>query len=503
MRPKPFLLCSALAFVVVSLWTGVSAQQAPQASPSVRPPDSNGGASLQIRLRLQDDSPFAGAADVRVISDEGHEVDAVAAESDGGTVFSDLQPGTYVVEVSAPGFLTVRHRIQIETGHGRQTLYVIMKPGSLGVHAPAPPAPVTTTPAAVSQPSSWLPPGVDEAVPPVEPHVTCPLPQLLDGVGKRMGELVSDLEKFSSNEQIEHFPVSAAGVRGSADVRNFEYLVLISVDASGFLVEEYRDSHEDPAAFPAHIATEGLPALALLFHPLMSPDFTFACEGLGQWDGHAAWQVYFVQRPDRPSRMRSYMVAGKYYPEPLKGRAWIDPGTYQVVRLEAESVRPIKEIQLTEEHLFIQYGAVQFHVQKQQLWLPQIADLYVERQGHRYYRRHSFNNFKIFMVETAQNIQQPQESYKFTNTSDRDIDGVLVVNTMSERRADSVSLAFTIPAGGTIYKLVGPGKDVNIPAESLKSATFTHDGPADSIKVDTSLVKESVVDVIPLTPVHP
>jgi len=459
---------------------------------------------MEVRLRLQDDSPFVGAANVRVAPDVGYGVDSPGTETEGGTIFSDLQPGTYIVESSAPGFLTVRQKIQIQADHGRQTLYVIMRPRSQGIHAAAPPAPVKTAPGAASQPSSWLPPGVDEAVPAVEPEVACPLLQLLDGVGKRMGDLVSDLEKFSSNEQVEHFPVNKAGVRGSADVRNFEYLVLISVDASGaFLVEEYRDGHMDPAAFPAHIATEGLPALALLFHPLMSPGFDFACEGLGQWDGHAAWQVHFVQRRDRPSRMRDFVVEGNHYPEPLKGRAWIDPGTYQVMRLEAESVGPIKEIHLTEDHLFIQYGPVQFDAQKQQLWLPQVADLYVERQGHRYYRRHSFNNFKIFTVETTQSIQQPKESYKFTNLTDRDIDGILMVIPISGMRSDSVSLEFTIPAGATIYKLVGAGRDINLPAESVASATFTHDGPQDSIKVEASLVRESSLEVIPQTAVYP
>jgi len=73
---------------------------------------------------------------------------------------------------------------------------------------------------------------------------------------------------------------------------------------------------------------------------------------------------------------------------------------------------------------------------------------------------------------------------------------VLTVTPISGAKLDPVSLSFTIPAGGSIVKLVGPGKDVEIPVESVASATFAHNGPLDSVKVDAHLSKESTLDVI-------
>jgi hypothetical protein len=156
----------------------------------------------------------------------------------------------------------------------------------------------------------------------------------------------------------------------------------------------------------------------------------------------------------------------------------------------------VKELSLTEEHIVISYQPVQFRALDQHLWLPQIAELYVERQVHRYYRRHTFSDFQLFTVETTQNIQLAKESYGFTNQSDRDIRGVLIVNPISEARLDPVSISFTIPAGGRVVKLVGLGKDVGIPVESVLSATFAHNGPLDSVKVDAHLSKESTLDII-------
>jgi hypothetical protein len=497
----PLFEYSAVLLALLLPFGRVSAQQLSKESRSAQPSNNPAARSLKICLRLQDDSPFSGLASVHVMPNEGYEAIGTTSESEGEMIFPDIQPGTYMVEAGAPGFLTVRQKVQIEQGHHMQILFVTMKPKPVRVRVPemSPTSPVAD---AMAQPAAWIPPVLEEVAPEVDPEVPCPLPQVLSGVGQRMKQFVGNLEKFSANERVEHFVVDGTGARHSPDVRNFEYVVMVSQNSAGtFLLDEYRNGRVDPSQFQAHIATEGLPAMALIFHPLLVPDFQFVCEGLGQWESHPAWQVHFVQRADRPSRIRSYVIGARSYDVQLKGRAWIDPGSYQVVRLETELAKPVKEIELTKEHLLIEYGQVQFHTQKEQLWLPQTVELYVERQGHRYYRRHVFSNFKVFLVETSQSIQPPKESYSFSNASDRDVSGILMVSPVPGLNVNPVSISFTIPARGSTFKLVGPGKDVSIPVESVGSATFTHNGAADSVRVEAHLVKESTLDVIPETPV--
>lgn len=426
---------------------------------------------------------------------EGYEIDG-KMEAEGEMVFSNVPPGSYTVETSAPGFLTVRKNIRIEAGHGLMTRYVIMEPRPFHATAFEKPADGPSLDAA-PEPTLWVPPDIDKAVPAVDPNVECPLPYVLRAAGKRMTQFVGNLEKFTARERIEHFAVDAVGTRQAPEIRDFDYVVMVARDpGGGFVLDEFRNGSVDPTQFPAHIATQGVPGIALLFHPFLSSDYKFECEGLGEWAGKAAWQVHFVQRPDRPGRILGYRAANKYATLPLKGRAWIDPGTFHVLRLETELVQPLKDLGLTEEHIAISYGPVKFRALEQQLWLPQSADLYVERQGRRYYRRHTFNRFQLFTVDTAQNIQLAKESYGFTNESDHDIQGVLTVTPISGAKLDPVSVAFTIPAGGSVAKLVGPGKDVGIPVESVASATFAHDGPLDAVRVDVRLSKESTLDVI-------
>jgi hypothetical protein len=490
---KRVCLFSALAvlFTFCSPHLDLATQQADK---GILSPQS-GTASLKVRMRLEDETPFTGEATLHVATTQGAMVNGNPTETEGETLFTHLIPGIYVVEADAPGFAPLKQTVQVESGHSIATVFLVLKP--VIAHEIPPTQPSAS--ADVARPSAlvWLPTPVDDVIPPVASGVSCSLPTVLQGAGQRMKQLADNLEKFSATEHLEHYPVDALGARRLPDERDFDYVVVIS-QTPGKMIElyEYRDGTFNQAQFPAKIATNGLPALALIFHPLFSTDFNFVCEGLGQRDGRPAWQVHFIQRDDRPNRMRQYIVGGSSYSVPLKGRAWIDAATFQVLRLESELVRPLKEIGLTQDRISIEYAPVRFRTHSQQLWLPQTADVYSERLGRRYYRRHTFTNFKLFAVDANQHIQAPRESYEFTNTADRDVAGVLTVTPLPGKSLHPVIIKFTIPAGGSVFKLVGPGKDINLPVDLVGSATFVHDGPEGCIKADAYLVKESTLDVI-------
>jgi len=456
--------------------------------------------ALKVSLRTEDGSAFIGVANVRVIPSEGYEVPGAPLGPDGDTVFAEMMPGTYTVEASAPGFLTVRQKTQIKPGNRVQTLFLIMKPTPSPAAALQPPVPAVALEVAAqpNQTTRWIPPGIDDVVPNVQSGVECPLSQVVTGASRRMKELIEDLQKFDATEHVEHFNVDAAGSRGKPEARTFDYLVVIMpLDAGAFELDEYRNGSTDPAQFPAHLATTGLPGLALAFHPVMISEFNLICEGLGQWNGHPSWQIHFVQRPDRPNRLRGYVVKNNYYSIPLKGRVWIDASTYQIRHLESELIDPIPAIALMREHIVIDYGPVQFRTHTEQLWLPLGAEIYWERLGHRFYRRHTFSDFKVFEVDSAQQIQAPEGSYCFKNTSDHDVTGILTVAPTPGISVKPVEVRLTIASGHSVCRRVGLGKDVNIPVDEIASATFMHNGLSGSITADVNLAKESALDLIP------
>jgi hypothetical protein len=99
-------------------------------------------------------------------------------------------------------------------------------------------------------------------------------------------------------------------------------------------------------------------------------------------------------------------------------------------------------------------------------------------------------------VDTNQKFQPPKESYSFTNASDRDVPGVLIVTPISGSKFNAVSIAFIVPAGRSVFKTIGTGKDVDIPSDLVGSAKYVYKGTEGEVKVDASLAAESTLEVV-------
>jgi hypothetical protein len=127
--------------------------------------------------------------------------------------------------------------------------------------------------------------------------------------------------------------------------------------------------------------------------------------------------MHFRQRHDRPSHMQSYYLDGKTYLVDLKGRAWISTDSFQIVHMEADIANPIHEIQLLSEHQIVEYGPVSFAKKNTMLWVPTNAEIYLDFRKHHYYRRHSFDHYMVFDVDTSQEDQHPPDTSTSGSTS--------------------------------------------------------------------------------------
>lgn len=254
--------------------------------------------------------------------------------------------------------------------------------------------------------SAGMPSDVDTLKPFVAAGVQCPA-NILDGTANPTLELVDSVARFSAIEHMVHENLSPQGVPGNRETRQYNYVASISEPSPGTLsIEEYRDAGD--LNMPDKIVTTGLPVLAIAFHPHFRDDFEMHCEGLGDWEGQAAWLVHFRQRDDKPSRLRAYVVGGNHFPVSLKGRAWIRADNYQIVHLETDLVRPIPEIRLFTEHTSVSYGPVQFKRSGTDLWLPKSAELYVHFSKVRFHRSESFDHFMLFAADAVGTAKLPR-----------------------------------------------------------------------------------------------
>jgi hypothetical protein len=259
----------------------------------------------------------------------------------------------------------------------------------------------------------WIPASTDDAIPVVEAGVSCPLQDVVDGAALRVKEFMKSVDRFTATETLEHQVVNQWGIPTSDQRRSFSYVVAISEIRVGYLdVEEYRNGTQDLSVFPDGIATKGLPAMVLLFHPYYRDDYEFVCEGLGHWKNGSAWQLHFQQKPGKRSRLRGFRIgtAGPVVPITLKGRAWVTKDSFQVVRIETDLAAPMPEIKLMAEHQDVEFGPVQFRNQKESMWLPMSADIYFDLKGRRIRRKNTFRDYLLFSVGDKQSISAPKEA---------------------------------------------------------------------------------------------
>jgi Flp pilus assembly protein TadD len=258
-------------------------------------------------------------------------------------------------------------------------------------------------------PSVWMPPDIDDNIPPVDRGASCALDEVLEAAGKRVQEFVGDVDRFTATESITHETVNKWGLASGPEKFKFDYVVSIrEVGPKLFDVEEYRPRAYTSDRFPDGVERLGLPTLMLIFHPYYAGNFEMVCEGLARWNGRQAWQIHFRQRSDRPNTIREYRMGGASYPAALKGRAWIAADTFQIVRLETDLIAPMPQIRLVADHASVEYGPVNFRARNVDLWLPQHAEFYYDWLGHRGHRVHRFQNYFLFSVTDKEHISAPK-----------------------------------------------------------------------------------------------
>lgn len=265
--------------------------------------------------------------------------------------------------------------------------------------------PVAQVPAGRAMPFS-VPVDIDQTIPLVRTDVACSLPQLLRGVSTRVQELITNVHRFSARERIEHTEISKKGNPHRPRKTSFNYVAQINQTSLGSpSVEEFRTNTIEGDGPEAGVVDTGTAMFALIFHQFYIEDFDMRCEGLTEVNSRPAWQLHFSQRPNRSNLFHVYRMGTNYYPVKLKGRAWIAVDNYEVLRLQTDLLEPVTQIHLQREHSDIQYSPVEFRKQHVRLWLPQTAEVFMDYHGHRYQRRHTFTNFRLFSVETGEEIK--------------------------------------------------------------------------------------------------
>jgi hypothetical protein len=237
---------------------------------------------------------------------------------------------------------------------------------------------------------------------------SCSAEDVVPKVGKHVGEFVQNVNRYTATEVVRRERLNADGKVRDTSKSRANYVASIEEDKKGyFSVREYRSRSQEEPRGPEWIEANIAPSLVLIFHPTHSYEFAMTCEGPGDWNGHRAWQIHFAQRADRPATFAEMMVNRDSFALQLKGTAWVDCDSFQILHMETGLMQSMPMIRLDELSQSVDYGPVVFSNGSQSMWLPWTAKVTAEFKGKRLVARHTYSDFRLFMVDTGEKIGQP------------------------------------------------------------------------------------------------
>jgi hypothetical protein len=247
----------------------------------------------------------------------------------------------------------------------------------------------------------------EPSTPPPSQFGSCSLDDVLAQVSANTREFVDNVNRITATEIVKLERRRRNGnLEDTAHIKA-NYVANIQLrDSRYFSVDEYRDGYAKRSDF---VQAVGSTTLVLVFHPIHLDQFDITCKGLDIWHGTPVYLLNFQQRPDRPNTMSAFSTRRGSYAISLKGTAWVDATTFQVIHLETDLLNPIPELFLDFEHQSLDYGPVVFAARHVSLWLPQSVDITVHLSGKQFNARHSYSNYQLFVVDTGQKIAKPKE----------------------------------------------------------------------------------------------
>ena len=185
------------------------------------------------------------------------------------------------------------------------------------------------------------------------------------------------------------------------------YLIVAQREEDGIALEEYRtDSKGERTNLASFfLLTSGFAAEPILFHPRYQAGSLFRYLGR-EVKGHRLQVLAFAQRPEKPELVgHLYLTA---LPALLlnQGMVWIDPDSYQIVRMRTDMLAPRYDVLLERLTSEIELAEVHFDRAPRPFWLPHKVTVTVEWQHTIYRTRHSYSDYKLFSVETREDKKE-------------------------------------------------------------------------------------------------
>ena len=237
------------------------------------------------------------------------------------------------------------------------------------------------------------------------------LDSLLQKVGENVERFFRDLPNTISKEQVRREWISLDGRVDASITQNYNYTSRL--DKLGGWIEGRTDNKgndilPEPMPGTASFLTLGFAAASLPFHP----KHQFGCRFryLGRLRSEPYLQVIaFAQKPGTADIVGNF--TSHLQPAPVRllyqGFVWVDPSSFQIVRLRQGLLAPRYDAHLAAVNSDIWYSAVRFQSVAIPFWLPSEVVVTLQFTGQWFRNRHRYSDYQVFTVAVEEKIIPP------------------------------------------------------------------------------------------------
>jgi hypothetical protein len=243
------------------------------------------------------------------------------------------------------------------------------------------------------------------------------LPMLLERVGQTVILQFHDFpqiacdeviaETRSGEEKLEFMrdrPI--AETTDAAERQKFRYIIVPWPVGDVPAFEEYRtDLHGntvDASNLRGFSMTSAKYAsTCLYFSPADQHDNRFRYFGTQTMRERECHVVGFAQQPEKARRIDRFHSQGATFGLLCQGLAWIDPESFQILRITSWLLAPRKDISLDSQTATVDFYPVQPSGFERTLWLPRDVTVTIVSRGRKVRNIHQYSNYKLFRVEST------------------------------------------------------------------------------------------------------
>jgi hypothetical protein len=240
------------------------------------------------------------------------------------------------------------------------------------------------------------------------PAKDLPLPQLLERVGKQVETFWNQFASVTCTESVTQDKLGEKGKVLFEQRESFDYLLILQASGLDLSVDESRveKTVKTSKGKASLLDTNGFSIFTLMLHPLYQSRYEFRRLPDETLQGRPLLRIGFQQvSDDRP--LSVLLLRERQYALKWTGTAWIDPASFEVVRIQAGLGNSMADMGLLRLDADVSYSDVTFN-QSIRYWLPARAVVEAETKRQHWRNTHLFSDYRRFEVETQVKTAMPQ-----------------------------------------------------------------------------------------------